>query len=77
MYLALPVRNEKRVLTVVRLSLPLQVVNRRLRFVTRSLLTVIGITGVLALLLNLGVVNYLVGPVRQMSRAARRIAGGT
>jgi two-component system phosphate regulon sensor histidine kinase PhoR len=75
-YLAQPIHRGKRVLAVIRLSLPLRVVNQRLGYATNSLLIVIGVVGGVALLLLLGLVNSLVQPIRRLSFAARRIAGG-
>ena len=76
MYVAVPVTNEGNVLGVARVALPLTAVENSANHITRVISLAMAVTGVLAIVAAGFVARTTTRPIREMTEASKRIAGG-
>ena len=76
MYVAVPVTNEGNVLGVARVALPLTAVENSANHITLVISLAMAVTGVLAIAAAGFVARTTTRPIREMTEASKRIAGG-
>jgi len=76
MYVAVPVTNEGNVLGVARVALPLTAVENSANHITLVISLAMAVTGVLAIVAAGFVARTTTRPIREMTEASKRIAGG-
>jgi len=76
MYVAVPVTNEGNVLGVARVALPLTAVENSTNHITLVISLAMAVTGVLAIVAAGFVARTTTRPIREMTEASKRIAGG-
>jgi two-component system phosphate regulon sensor histidine kinase PhoR len=76
MYVAVPVTNEGNVLGVARVALPLTAVENSANHITLVISLAMAVTGVLAIMAAGFVARTTTRPIREMTEASKRIAGG-
>jgi two-component system phosphate regulon sensor histidine kinase PhoR len=76
MYFAMPIKEDQRILAVMRTSIPAIAIDENLRYIYYKILLSVGIVAICAAAISLVISHNISRPIKQMKETAQRFASG-